>query len=162
MNRIILLEQFRDFTKSATADIILPVCMQRGDTEQEYRAADNYLMRLTDSSAAKKKAPYIIHQIVTGKDGQPKGEKEYARASTRSIFCVYNDDEQEGALALLNLMERVRICLLKQVVIGHQFELDLEAGLETFVYTEDTAPFYAGEMMGTWKLPAIKREVGIL
>ena len=31
---------------------------------------------------------------------------------------------------LLNLMERIRVALLRQVVIGEQFTLDLEAGLE--------------------------------
>lgn len=38
----------------------------------------------------------------------------------RSIFAVYNDDEQEGGLMLLNLMERLRIRLLREVVIGRR------------------------------------------
>lgn len=54
----------------------------------------------------------------------------------RSIFCVYCNDEQEGALHLLNLMERLRIRLLQDVVIGGQFELDLEAGIEVLIYPE--------------------------
>ena len=60
---------------------------------------------------------------------------------------------------LLNLMERLRISLLRQIVIGDQFQLDLKAGLETLVYPDDTAPYYAGEMISTWKIPAIQREV---
>ena len=60
---------------------------------------------------------------------------------------------------LLNLMERLRIYLLKQVVIGGQFQLDLKAGLESLVYPDDTAPYYAGEMLSTWILPAVEREV---
>lgn len=60
---------------------------------------------------------------------------------------------------LLNLMERFRIGLLKRVVIGGQFELDLQAGMESLIYPEDTAPYYAGEMVSIWKLPPIKREV---
>lgn len=159
MNRIILLEKLRDLTKLATADIIMPVAMQKGDTEQAYRAADIYLMRLPDSSAAKKKAPYIIHQLITGKDIQPQGENETASAVVRSIFCVYNDNEEEGALMLVNLMERLRIHLLRQVVIGDQFQLDLVAGLESMAYPDDTAPYFAGETVSTWILPAIQREV---
>lgn len=159
MNRIILLEQLRDLTKEAVSDIIMPVRMQKGDVEQTSRAADIYRMRLPDSSAAQKKAPYIIHQLITGKDIQPQGENESSSAVMRSIFCVFNDNEEEGALMLVNLMERLRIHLLRQVVIGDQFQLDLVAGLESMVYPDDTAPYYAGEMVSTWILPAIQREV---
>ncbi len=159
MNRVTLLEQLKLFTKEATDNIIMPVRLQNGDTMQGYRAADIYLMRLKDSSAAKKKAPYIIHQLITGRDIQPTGENVSASAIVRSIFCVCNDDEEEGSLMLVNLMERLRICLLRQVVIGKQFQLDLEAGLETLIYPDDTAPYFAGEMVSTWRLPAVTREV---
>jgi hypothetical protein len=159
VNRITLLEQLKIVTKEVTGDIIMPVRLQKGDTEQGYRAAEVYLMRLKDSSSAQKKAPYIIHQLITGRDIQPSGENVSASAVVRSIFCVYNDDEEEGSLMLVNLMERLRIHLLEQVVIGRQFELDLTVGLETLIYPDDIAPYYAGEMVSTWKLPAVTREV---
>lgn len=64
---------------------------------------------------------------------------------------------------LLNLMERLRIALLRKVVIGRQFKLDLEAGLDTVVYDaagRPTRPYYLGEMISVWKLPyAMEREV---
>ena len=151
MTKVILLERLRDFTKEATADLIMATAMQEGDAEQKHRAADVYLMRLPDSKAAKKKAPYILHQIITGADKHPSGE--------RDIFCVDAEDEQEGGLMLLNLMERVRIGLLRKVVIGNQFTLDKEVGLESLVYPDDMAPYFAGEMVSTWKLPTIEREV---
>ncbi|MDF2984887.1 MAG: hypothetical protein K0R50_397 [Eubacterium sp.] len=158
MNRITLLEQFKLFTKESTGDIIMPVKLQKGDIEQTYRNADVYLMRLKDSNSAQKKAPYIIHQLITGKDIQPQGQNISASAIIRSIFCVFNDNEEEGALMLINLMERLRIELLKQVVIGKQFQLDLEAGLESLVYPDDTAPYYCGEMISTWKIPVVRME----
>lgn len=159
MNRITLLEQFKKHTQESVNDIIMPVRIQKGDTEQTSRSAEVHLMRLPDSNAAQKKSPYIIHQLITGKDIQIQGEDESASAVIRSIFSVYNDNEEEGALMLVNLMERLRISLLRQVIIGDQFQLDLEAGLETMVYPDDTAPYYAGEMISTWILPAVKREV---
>lgn len=161
MNKIILLKTLRDFNKKATDDIILPVRRQKDDTDESvlFRPASIHLMRLPDSKSAQKKAPYIIHQLITGRDIQPPGENETASAVIRSVFCVYNDNEEEGSLMLLNLMERLRINLLKEIVIGRQFQLDLEAGLEGMVYPDDTAPYYAGEMISTWKLPAIQREV---
>lgn len=161
MNKIELLSKLKLVTLEETADLIMPVAKQKedGDTNPAPRAAEVYLMRLKDSSATKKKAPYIIHQLITGKDIQPQGDDVSASAVVRSIFAVYNPDEEEGALMLVNLMERLRIRLLKQVVIGGQFMLDLQAGLEWLVYPEDTAPYYAGEMISTWKIPAVQREV---
>lgn len=159
MTRIALLEQLREFTKAVTKDIIMPTMMEKGDAAKTERPAEVFLMRLPDSRAAKKKAPYILHQLITGNDEQRSGERAESRAMIRTIFCVYHDNEQEGSLALLNLMERLRIELLRKVVIGNQFRLDLEAGLETLVYPDDTAPFFAGEIVSTWKLPAVEREV---
>lgn len=39
--------------------------------------------------------------------------------------------------------------------------LDLEAGLETIVYPDDTAPYFVGEMISTWMLPPVEREVNL-
>lgn len=52
MTNITLLEQLKLFTVDTIKDIILPVRLQKGDTEQKSRAADVYLMRLPDSTAA--------------------------------------------------------------------------------------------------------------
>lgn len=158
MTNITLLKQLKLFTNDTIKDIILPVRKQKGDTEQQSRAADVYLMRLPDSTAATKKAPYIIHQFVTGKDSKPAGRQESSRSVVRSVFCVYCENEQEGAMNLLNLMERIRIRLLQQVIIGQQYQLDLDAGVEMLIYPEDSAPYYAGEMSTTWKMPSVERE----
>lgn len=162
MTRVILLERLRDFTLDATKDILMPVRRQREDKEPPAdRAATVYLTRLVKSSEAQKATPYILHQVITGKDLQSSGQDITAETVVRSIFAVYNDNEQEGGLMLLNLMERVRVALLKKVVIGQQFQLDLTAGLETLIYPDDTAPYYAGEMISVWRLPAVEREVNL-
>lgn len=159
MTRVMLLRALKDFTLDATRDLLLPVRVQSAEEEPQERPAEVHLMRLPDSSAAKKKAPYIIHQVITGKDEQKPGKRQTSSAEVRSIFCVYDPDEEEGSLLLLNLMERVRIALLKQGVLDSRYQLDLEAGLETVSYPDDTAPYYAGEMASRWRLPGIVREV---
>ena len=159
MTRVMLLRALKDFTLDATRDLLLPVRVQSAEEEPQERPAEVHLMRLPDSSAAKKKAPYIIHQVITGKDEQKPGKRQTSSAEVRSIFCVYDPDEEEGSLLLLNLMERVRIALLKQGVLDNRYQLDLEAGLETVSYPDDTAPYYAGEMASRWRLPGIVREV---
>ena len=160
MTKVILLEQLKEFSQAATHDLLLPVTQQKEDKESPAdRAAAVYRMRIPDGRAATKKAPYILHLIITNKDIQLPGQSPEATAVVRTIFCVYHKDEQEGGLVLLNLMERLRIALLEQVVIGKQFRLNLKAGLEGLVYQEDTAPYYAGEMVSVWDLPIIERKV---
>ena len=159
MTKVDLLDSLQAFTQAAVKDVILPVKIQKSGEEQQYRAADVYKMRLPDSSAATKKAPYIIHQIITSKDDQQEGQLPDSSAVVRTIFCVYCDDEQEGAMMLLELIERLRIELLRHIVIGEQFMLDLKKGMEVLIYPDDTAPYYAGEMVSNWTFPSVEREV---
>ncbi len=161
MTRILLLEQLKAFTLEATKNIILPVQMQEEDTEPPApRPAKVFLTRLPDGKVYMRDAPYILHQVITCKDvHQPGRPWPDSSAVVRSVFCVYHPDEQEGGLALLNLMERLRIALLEKGAIGGQFILDRTAGLESFIYPEDTAPYYAGEMISAWILPAVARRV---
>lgn len=159
MNRAIFLEELKRFTLDATRDLLLPVRVQSAEETPSERPAEVHLMRLPDSEAAKKKAPYIIHQIITGKDVQKPGEQAACTTEIRSIFCVYCPDEEEGGMLLLNLMERLRIALLRQAALDQRYQLDLEAGLEIILYPDDSAPYYAGEMASRWRLPGIEREV---
>lgn len=158
MNKNILLEELKKFTEQATAELLMPVRPQENSPEQSERAAVVFKMNLPDSKAARTQMPYIIHQIVTGQDVQPAGEQDSAGTLVRTVFGVYNQDEQEGGLMLLNLMERLRIALLRQRVIGGQFMLDMRTGLESLIYPDNVAPYYLGEMISSWQIPAVKRE----
>ena len=64
MDRVMLLEELKAVTEDAVKDLIMPVKIQSENEEQQYRAAEVYLMRLPDGSAAKKKAPYIILSLI--------------------------------------------------------------------------------------------------
>ncbi len=159
MNKTELLDVLQEFTTNTVAQLILPVKAQKNNPDPEPRAATVYKMRLPDSTSATMKAPYILHQVITGSDKQPAGQDVDSRATIRSVFVVYGDDESEGALHLLNLMERFRIELLKTVVLNSRYELDLEEGVDMMIYPDDTAPYFMGEMVTVWKLPPVRREV---
>ncbi len=162
MTRREFLDAFTAFTEDTVKGILLPVQWQQEDvTNPPPRAAAVYKMRLVKSSAAMKAAPYIIHQIITGKDVKLPGARQNGRVTVRSIFAVYNEDEQAGALQLLDLMEALREALLTKVVLEKKYQLDLETGLETLIYPNETFPFYSGEMMSTWYLQSIEREVDL-
>ena len=157
--KVDLLDSLKSFSERTIKDMIFPVKPQKGDAEQIYRCPAVYEMRLPDSTSAMRKAPYILHQVLTGSDVQSPGKSTESDTVIRSIFCVYSDDEQEGALMLLNLMERILIQLLRERVLDNQFELDLDQKLESLIYPDNTAPFFAGEMVSVWKLPAVEREI---
>ena len=160
-SRLHLLETLKEFTESAVGDLILPLNpkSERG-AERKERTAEVYLMRLPNENSGTKKAPYILHQFVTGKDVQKAGQNPASSAVVRTVFCVYCDDENEtnGALILMNLTERLRIALLKKPNIGNRYILDKSEGLETLIYPEQHPPYYLGEMISTWKVPAVKEE----
>lgn len=168
MTRVLLLEQLKAFTIAATRDLLLPLVPQEEELllPPRYGPPGVYRMRLPEFGAATRKAPYILHQAVTGKDVQKPGDRTPdSSAVVRTVFCVYCKDEEEGGLYLLNVMERLRIALLEQVVIGKQFRLDLKEGLESLAYPDDasssTAPYYLGEMVSQWKLPPVGRKVAL-
>ncbi len=172
MTRIILLERLRDFTKAATENLLLPVSPPNGvewmdedgnPQTPEYRAPEVFLTGLPDIHSYTSKAPYIMHQLITCRDVHIPGSQATSSAVVRSVFCVYDENGAEGGMALLEFMERLRIALEKTRVIGKQFRLDLEAGVDTLVYTdsEETAPYYLGEMITRWWMPTVKEEVDI-
>lgn len=164
-----LLEALKAFIQEAIRDLLLPIRAQSKEDEELFleepdkgiRVPDVYLMRLPDSKEAKKKAPYVLVQLITAGDVQDEKQFDDSYATVRIICCVYDKDEQRGALNLLNLACRIRIALLKQCAVGENnaFVLDKSEKLEFMAYPEDTAPYYPGEMIGLWHLPPIKREV---
>ena len=166
-----LLLALKEFIEDAIKDFKLPVRIQTAaeesavaeDPEKGWRVPDVYLMRLPDSKEAKKKVPYVLVQLITTQDWQDQRQIDDSTAVIRIICCVYDKDEQVGALNLLNLASRIRIALLKKCAIGgkNAFVLDKTEKLEFMAYPEDTAPYYPGEMVGTWHLPPIQREVSL-
>lgn len=161
MDRTDFLCCLQAFTEAVVKDSRLPVRYQKSDPKKpEPRTPAVYKMHIPDASSAMKKAPYILHQIVAGKDQQKPGEQKTASTVTvRTIFCVYSEDEQEGGMLLLELMERLRIALLKKRTLASRYALDMESALECLCYPEDTAPYFAGEMASVWRLPGVEREV---
>lgn len=156
MNYVFLLDSTSDLCRSATSHFSLPQQPQRGETALEYRAPNVHEGRLPNSRSYAKEAPYIIIQFLTS-------QKSIARI--RIIFCVYNKDEEEGAIALLNVMDAVRLALSKAISIGGSYTVvrdeNGEPEIETLVYPDDTAPFYGGEISIQINCPAINREIDL-
>ncbi len=159
MTRVELLNALKSLCEKAVKDMPLPLQVQKGDKKQQYRNPNVYLMRLPNGQNADKYAPYIIVQLISDRQVQKEGELPRHTATIRFIFCVYCADEQDGAVLLLNVMDKVQQAILKKVQVGKSFLLNVLEPLESIVYPDDTAPFFAGEMVGEFILPAIEREV---
>lgn len=157
-----LLFAMKEFTEKVISEVLLPVKMQQSDSEQPSdRVATVYVMRLPDSKSSTKKAPYILHQKVNDDVSQPPGKRTSREVTVRSVFCVYDPDEQRGGLSLNELMERFLIGILKERVLAEQYALVMDSGKnpQSVVYPDDTAPYYIGEMVTVWSLPPVEREV---
>ena len=159
MTRTQLIEDLKVFIEDTVKDFILPTKLKKGDAEQALRSPVVFKQRVPDSRSATDKAPCILLQLTNATDSQAEGNKAESSAIVRIVFMIYCNDEQEGGMALLEVMERVRIALLKIIYLNNQYMLDLSNGMETNVYNDDTAPFYIGEMITTWHMPPVKREV---
>ena len=162
MTRYFLLEELKRFCEEKTARYQMPTAVQQGDACNHPARPAVHKMRLPLSREWKRYAPYILIQLVTGFDAQPTGDRTDSTVLIRFIFCVYNKNESEGSLDLINLMDTLCIALLEDTYVGRSFQLDREKGVETLIYPDDTAPYYAGEMAATFVIPAIKGQVDIL
>mgnify|MGYP007069936742 CR=1 FL=1 len=158
MDAVQFLTAIKADTEEAMENLVMPYKPAKGE-DAGNRAPTVWEMRLEKSSAAQKIAPYIIHQVITTDAKQEPGQFDENVLCLRSIFCVYNENEQEGSLGLLTLMERVRIHWLKNRVVDGRFELDMEQGVQSLIYPEETNDFFLGEMVTYWQLPPIRREV---
>lgn len=160
MNRVFLLESLKARMEADTRELIMPTKPQKGDAEAISRPAEVWNGRLPDMSSTTKKAPYILNTVLTSSFTQQPGQEPKDLVSVRSVFCIYHPDEHEGALMLLNLMDRVRISLQKNPDLDGKYELNMaDDGISDFVYPDDTAPFYMAEMITEWKMPPVEREV---
>ena len=167
MNSIVLLDELKAFTIRRTRDLPLPVQPTPENRAPAPRAADVYVPCLPDLRSYESKAPFITHEVIKTLDRavQERGAvRMRAAAVVRTCFCVYHENSEEGALALLDLMERFRFGLLEEIWLGDVFKLDIYTGLESEVYPEDPYgtkkdPFHIGETVSAWALPAIERKV---
>lgn len=158
MTSVELLDALKIRTEETTAELLMPIKPTKEEPNPDLRAPAVYKARLPDEKASTKYAPYVLHTVVNTSYKQEPGNYPVGLVNVRTLFCVYSADEQEGGLHLLNLMERIRIDLMRNPIVGKQFALDPEGGIEQLVYPDDSAPFYLGEMISVWKMPPVKRE----
>lgn len=154
---VVLLDRFKEFTEEATKDILLPTNPTPKKPSIQ-RPPEVWKMSLPDRNSETAKIPYIILQLLKNEDVQEEGQAPYSLCTIRVIAGAYSERYDEGALGVVNILDRIREKLLRQRVIGRQFTLALPLEFVA-IPSADTAPFFFGEMMTIWQIPTIKREV---
>lgn len=167
-----LLDELKKFIEAVTKDIILQVRpvnnrvipkpsgeSEKSEEQPLTRAAEVHLMRLSNKDAETSRIPYILLQFLTGTDDQEAGKPPDGECKVRIVVATYSEDGSIGAMDCLNVITRIRIELLKAGVIGGKFFV--RKPLEYLVYPDDTEKYFLGEMITTWGIPTINREVNL-
>ena len=157
MTPVILLDDLQKFIEENTADILLEVKVRTGPATEKTRAAKVYKMGLPLKDDTTQQVPYILLKVLTGLDDKQDGEPAESSFRVRIIIVTYSQDGEQGPLALLNLILRIRERLEKQTIVGGRFVL--QKPFEWIVYQDTEPPYYMGEIMTNWSIPTIEREV---
>lgn len=147
MTHILLIEQLKLFVQQATANLLLPT------SEGNDSLLNVYKMHLPEKTNNRKDVPYVIIQIVKSEDSQNEGELSASVCSIRFVFAIYSENAEDGQMALLDAISRVRIALLQKQIIGEQFALIHPLSIS--LYPDDDPPYFFGEINTQFSLPPI-------
>lgn len=95
--------------------------------------------------------PVILIRPIEG-----QGDKESTVVQIKLLFSTQSEDDS-GLIDLLNLMERVRILLLRQRILDHQFRID--PNWKWKFYEDQPVSEWLAELVTTWAMPQIRQEV---
>ena len=157
MTPVVLLDDLQKFIEENTKDILLEVKVRTGPATEKQRAAKVYKMGLPEKDDTTQQIPYVLLKVLTGADKREERQQKSSEVRVRMIVATYSQDGEQGPLALLNVILRIRERLQKQHIIGGRF--CLEYPFEYIIYQDTTPPYYLGEIMTIWSIPSIEREV---
>ena len=160
MNRVMLLEALKVRQTEDLNDLLMPTVPKK-DKPSVLRPVEIFKGKLPDRKSETEKAPYIVNAVLNSNFYRNPGEEPTGLCTIRSTMCVYNENNEEGSLMILNLLERLRISYLKNPIVDGVFELmfDEEHPIQDLVYPDETMPFFMADQVTVWKLPPVEREV---
>lgn len=113
-----------------------------------------HLGALPSKTAENRNDPVFPLIIVRPMDGD-SDDKE-SRAQVKLLFGTQSDDDS-GFIDVLNLMERVRILLMRQRIIDKKFRI--ESNWKWQFLEDQPEPQWICQAITTWTLPQIRQEV---
>lgn len=98
------------------------------------------------------------YPVIKIRPAEGEGDSGQGQIQIKLQFGAQSEDDT-GLIDMLNLMERVRILLLRKRVLEQQFVMD--ANWKMKLNEEHPAADWGGELTTTWVLPQIRPEVQI-
>ncbi|CQR58450.1 hypothetical protein [Paenibacillus riograndensis] len=138
MTITLLIMAIKKFLEKELADDMLPIPT----------VLLGYLNQSTASSAG---YPVIMILPAEGEGATSKDEIQV------KLFFGTQSEDSTGLIDLLNLMDRVRILLLRQRVLEQKFAMD--GSWKWKMNEEHSSSEWGGELTTTWALPQIRQEV---
>lgn len=160
MNRVMLLEALKVRQTEDLKDLLMPTVPKK-DKPSELRTVEIFKGKLPDRKSETEKAPYIVNAILNSNFFRNPGEEPTSLVTVRSTLCVYNPNNEEGVLMILNLLERLRISYTEDPILDNTFQMlfDEEHPIQDLVYPDETMPFFMADQVTVWSLPPVEREV---
>lgn len=152
MTEIELLTALKEYCKDITKDMRLCARVPKNGTQEKEREPKVFVGNLPDKEAEKKEAPYILLQMLTS-----KAEENESTCRVRIICMTFSEDKQENYVQCLNLVTKIRNCILEDVVIDKRFVC--KKPVETIIYGDDLEIYQIGEIMTIWTIPQAERNI---
>ena len=152
MTPLDLLESLKGYCEKKTEGMRLVARVPENGTEAGERPPKVFIGNLPNKEAEKKAAPYILLKLLT-----KKTDDEESVCRVRIICVTYSEDKQENYIQCLNLLTKIEMELLKDVVIENRYSC--QKPIETIVYDDDLEVYQVGEMMTIWEMKKVERDV---
>lgn len=141
MTPVMLMMAIKDFLKKELADDAATIPAV-------------HLGALPSKTAENRNDPVFPLIIVRPMEGD--GDDKESRAQVKLLFGTQSEDDS-GFIDVLNLMERVRILLMKQRIIEKKFRI--ESNWKWQFLEDQPEPQWICQAVTTWTLPPIRQEV---
>lgn len=141
MTPVMLMMAIKDFLKKELADDAATIPAV-------------HLGALPSKNAENRNDPVFPLIIVRPMEGD--GDDKESRAQVKLLFGTQSEDDS-GFIDVLNLMERVRILLMKQRIIDKKFRI--ESNWKWQFLEDQPEPQWICQAVTTWTLPPIRQEV---
>lgn len=160
MTPIFLLDSLKEYVIDVTRNLQQETKAKRND-EKTIESIQVFIGNPpVKDGVGTKYIPYIILRLLHGADEQIEGSNEKSTVKVRMIIATRGDNCEESYKAAINVIDRLRISLLKDRVIDRKYTLKMP--VEYVVYEDDTGPFTIGEIITTWEIPSIRQEVNAI
>lgn len=156
MTPIDLLNSLARFTQEVTKEMALPFRVERDSGDRPERPPEIFIQDVPSKEAKAQQVPYILLQYLTGVDSVDADE---TIANVRIIFVLYSKNPNEGSLDVLAALTTVKNALLKTRILDDRYLLSDK--VESIVYPDQEEPYFFGEIMTTWQMPVVEREVDL-